>query len=226
MELAIGIFFGVLGAIPIIIDYELYLNKIKIIIASDDLIFENLHITFDIISKEKIDIYQTCKIKVKKENAKLKLGHYNHYGPNENSVLKIDNRPIENEYVKKDDIVDVMTYTIYNKSRGENLIFEDSFTATLDEKEMELNDDGCGTKLEYHKCKNLVLHIIYPRDFIPCDLLYTESIVKNDIEKVKIKSNKTKHLAAFKDERKQILWTINYPKYKHKYSINWKWHPV
>lgn len=179
MELAIGIFFGLLGSIPIIIDYELYINKIKILLTKDDLIFENLHITFDIISKERIDIYQTCKIKVKKENAKLKIGHYNHYGPNENSVLKIDNRPIENEYVRKDDIIDVLTYTIYNKSRGENLIFEDSFTAILDEKKNKINDDSCGTELEYHKCKSLVLHVIYPKNFIPCELLYLESIKKN-----------------------------------------------
>lgn len=223
MEFAIGLFLGLLGAIPILIDYELYLNRIKIGLAKDDLIFESLHITFDIVSLEEMHIHSTCKIKIKRDNAKLILGHTTDFGKNSDRITKIDNVPIQNEFVTKDDVHELMTYTAFDKSVGEKLIFEDSFKNILQRKQRKSNDDGCGTLLEFHKCRKLTLQVIFPENVAPSDLIYTESFVKSGEEKVKIKSNDNKHLVNFNLIRKQVLWTVDYPSFKKKYNVNWTW---
>ncbi len=221
----IGIIIGILGLTPILMDYEKYIEQGRILFSKDDLKYESFHITFDIESKEKIQVYQTGKIKVMKNNAKLILGHCNEFGTCENQIIKIDNLPIQNKYIKKDNNLNLMEYKIYNKSIGDKLVFEDKFTLTLDKTLDKINDDGLGTKLEFYKCQKLVLHIIYPKDFIPADLNFTESIINHGNQKINTLNHSVKQLACFKDNRKQMFWSIDYPKFKHHYNINWKWEP-
>ncbi len=219
IALIIGIF-GLLGLIPIFIEFDKYLTMLKFCFSKQDLVYESLEITFVIESKERIDVYETGKLLIKKNHPILELSHFNSVGKISHKITRIDNLPISNKYLKKDPMTDIMRYES-NKKVGEKIIYEDEFTCTLDPNKLNFNDDGCQTELTPYKCKYLYLNVIFPTDFIPSNLNFYEKYNS----KTKKCSKETKHYACYANNRKQIHWSIKYPKYKHIYSINWRWTP-
>jgi len=217
--LIVGIL-GLLGLIPTFIEFDKYLTMLKYCFSKQDLVYESLEITFDIESKEKMDVYETGKLLIKKSQPILELGHYNFVGTISHRVTRIDNLPINNKYLKKDPMTYIMRYES-NKKVGENIIYEDEFTCMLDPNKMDSNKDGCQTELTPYKCRYLYINVIFPTDFIPSNLNFYETYKS----KTKKCSKEIKHYACYANNRKQIHWSIKYPKYKHIYSINWKWIP-
>ena len=221
----IGLTIGIIGAIPIFLKFRTYWEMVKHSFSNDDLIFETWDITFDVKSKEEIRIYQTAKIKLKKNRPTLKLIHHNAFGEMKRIRTKIDNVEIKNSF-RKDGEQEIMEYVETSKKAGESIILEDEFICSLDSSELDFNADSCNTSFLPYKCKYLKLQVIFPRNFTPSDVGFKElSKVKGELIE-KMHTSKTRHLCSVGNNRKQIEWMVDYPRVHHEYAITWLWNAL
>ncbi len=107
--LIIGII-GLFGLLPMFIEFDKYLTMLKYCLSKQDLVYESLEITFDIESKERINVYETGKLLIKRDHPTLELGHFNSVGNVLHKVTRIDNLPINNKFLKKGPMTDIMRY--------------------------------------------------------------------------------------------------------------------
>lgn len=221
----IGLLIGIFGCIPVLLDYDLYIEKLKYCLSKDDLECEALQVTFDIISQEETRVYQTGKYRIKKNGAKLILEHCSLFGENKELRTRIDNVLLKNKFVPIDDKTKRLTYDIIDKSIGETIIVEDEMVFTVSKNDIR-NYDGNFMTISPYKHKYLFMNMIFPKNYIPNSLTFTESTDKNSKKKIKMKHNTINYLACYANNRKQIQWTVKYPKFNHTYGINWYWKPL
>lgn len=222
----LGILIGMVGIIPIIIERDKYAAILKNSISTEDFQYTFLKVTFDIQSKEKVRVYKTGKLKLKRNNPTLILGRVSDYGQSHNISTKVDNIPIDNSFKKNGENIDLMKKNIFDKKIGETIVIENISEFLLDSESEEVNEDGFFEIIKPFSCRHLLISVIFPPDYIPNRLMFAESNMEKGVgKKVKYHDDDSCQLVCFSDNRKETHWSIKYPKKNYKYGIYWQWKP-
>lgn len=98
-----------------ILNYEKITSIFLSFFSKEDLIFEKIHVTFDIISKEQINVYKVGKFRIKRNNPQIIIGNYSEFGDIVDAKISIDNVLLNrNDYVKEEKI-NLIKHNLFHK---------------------------------------------------------------------------------------------------------------
>lgn len=209
--------------IAIIMNYDKINGTILTVLSRQDLIFERIDVTFDIISRNKINVYKTGKFIIKKNNPQIIIGNYSEFGDIIDAKISIDNITLNrNDYIEEHDL-NLIKHNLFHKKIGDSSLINFSYTYTLNDNQIKTNEDGLGELIKYHRCKKLVLHLIFPKNFNPLDLKITKSTSFSKKDKDIVLDRERILISNVMEDRKQIIWSKDFPKIDNSYSIKWCW---
>jgi|SRR3990172_3031863 len=221
----IGVILAVFGLVPLFFEVDKYYRKLAIKWTKQPLLIEEARVTFDVKSISKVFVYYTGRYKILKPDPVLLIPFKNIYGNTDNFSFSINNRPITPEIIKVDEDARAK-YKVTDLDVGESFILDSTCLFTADQEKIDRKNDALGFWFDNYRCRYLRLSIIFPTNFYPNNVRFTEGATRfGNPREMKESFGSMKLPALFGPKRRMVEWLIEYPKFQKGYKIYWSWDP-